>query len=314
MFDIVCVGVIVADTLAKTVDKMPESGTLMPIGSIELFTGGCALNSAIDMAKLGMNTAIIGKIGGDGFGTFIKSELQKYKINDEGLAIDAETPTSASVVLSASSGERSFIHCFGANAVFCEEDIDYKIIENSNIVFLAGFNLMTTFDGKQAAKFLEKVKKMGKTTVLDTAWDPSGEWMNKLKPCMPYIDWFLPSKEEAELLSGETEYIKIHDKFKSLGAKNIVIKLGKEGCFYVDNGYNAVIVPTFDIIKPIDTNGAGDSFCAGFLTAMTKGKNLHDCCVFANAVGTYCVSKMGASTGVADFETTMKFIETGIFN
>lgn len=310
MTDIACVGILVADAIAKPVQKIPEKGKLELVDSLALYTGGCASNAAIDMAKIGRKTAIIGKIGDDGFGRFMNESLKSEGVNTDGLVIGKNDSTSASLVIVNSDGERSFIHCLGANATFVESDIDYNLIEDTKLVFVAGTMLMPAFDGSECAKFLKKCKEMGKTTALDTAWDSKGRWMTVLSASMPYIDYFLPSYEEAvELAGGIKEPEKIADTFLRMGPHTVVIKLGKDGCFIKTKGGEKYTVPTFERIKPVDTTGAGDSFCAGFLSALVKGKPLYECGRFANAVGTHCVMAKGSSTGIKSEAEILKFID-----
>lgn len=309
LFDVACIGILVADAIARTVNSLPERGKLEVIDKIELFTGGCAANSAIDMAKLGMLTAIIGKVGNDGFGKFMSDSLKSMNVNIKGLRVDDNTSTSASMVTVDTNGERSFLHCLGANAEFTVDDIDFDIIENSEIIFVAGTMLMPRFDGAQCAGFLKRVKEMGKYTVLDTAWDSKGRWMDVLKPCMKYIDLFIPSLEEAVMLSAKEEYEEIADVFLSMGVKTTVIKLGKKGCFIKDLKGEKYLIPTYTKFKAVDTTGAGDSFVAGFLTGMTRGLNLYECGKLANAVGTHCVMAAGASSGIIGIEETLDFMK-----
>jgi len=308
MFDVVCVGILVADAIARTVNCLPDRGKLKTIDRIELYTGGCAVNAAIAMARLGLNTAIIGKIGNDGFGKFMATSLKDEKVNIDGLKIDKAVGTSASVVTVDSTGERSFLHYLGTNAEFEINDINYDIVRDSRMVFVAGTMLMPKFDGIQCAEFLKKAKEMGKYTILDTAWDSKGRWMEVLRPCMEHIDLFMPSVEEAVMLSGKEEPEEIADVFLSMGVKTVVIKLGKNGCFIKDGNGEKHFVPTYTKIKAVDTTGAGDSFCAGFLTGLTKGWSLYECGKFANAVGTHCVMAAGASTGIKSFEETLEFM------
>jgi sugar/nucleoside kinase (ribokinase family) len=170
--------------------------------------------------------------------------------------------------------------------------------------------LMPDFDGEDCALFLSKCKNIGKTTVLDTAWDSKGRWMDILAPSMPYIDYFLPSYEEAVELSGETDPEKIADVFLEMGPHTVVIKLGKDGCFIKSTLTNEkYTIPTFTNIKAVDTTGAGDAFCAGFLSALVKDKPLYDCGVFANATGTHCVMAKGASTGIKSEKEILDFIK-----
>ncbi|MDD6308769.1 MAG: carbohydrate kinase family protein [Clostridia bacterium] len=308
MIDVACVGILVADVIAKPVDRIPNAGLLERIDSIQIFSGGCAVNAGIDMAKIGIKTAILGKVGNDNFGSFLRGELVKNNVNTDGLSTDATAQTSASVVLSASSGERSFLHTVGANATFCYADINWDVIANSKIVFVAGTMLMDAFDGADCAKFLKRCKEMGKKTVLDTAWDSRGRWMQVLAPCMPYIDVFMPSIEEAIELAGEKEPEKIADVFFNMGVGQVVIKMGSQGCYLRESkDSEPKMIPCFQV-KAVDTTGAGDSFCAGFLSGMAMGLSFAECGRFANAVGAHCVMAMGASSGIKSYAEIQEFI------
>jgi len=308
LFDVACIGILVADVISKPVDEIPERGKLGLIDSIELYTGGCAVNAAIDLAKIGLSTALIGKIGNDGFGKFISGTLKEAGVDISGLVVGEKSSTSASVVLSDPSGERTFLHCLGANAEFTDTDVNFNIIENSKIIFIGGSMLMSSFDGEACGRVLKRAKEMGKYTVLDTAWDSKGRWMEVLRPCMQYIDLFIPSYEEAVKLSGKEAPEEIADVFISMGVKIAVIKLGKDGCFIKTNNGEKHLIPTYSHIKPIDTTGAGDSFVAGFLTGVTKGWGMYECGKFANAVGTHCVMEVGASTGIKKLEEIKEFM------
>jgi len=309
MIDVACIGILVADVIAKPVDSIPKPGLLERIDSIAIYSGGCAMSAGIDMSKIGLRTAVLGKVGNDSFGSFLCGELEKYNVETAGIAIDRNIQSSASVVISASNGERSFLHVVGANGTFCYDDINWDIIEDSRIVFVAGTMLMDAFDGADCARVLKKCKEMGKTTVLDTAWDSKGRWMNVLKPCMPYIDVFMPSIDEAiELAGGEKDPAKIADIFFDLGVRQVVIKLGSQGCYLRETKEaEGVVIPCFKV-KAVDTTGAGDSFCAGFLSGMAKGLSFTECGRFANAVGAHCVQAMGASTGIRSYEEIQEFI------
>ena len=306
-FDVVTVGNTVADVIVHTVDGLPEKGKLVFKESISLYSGGCAMSSAVDLAKLGAKSAIIAKIGADSFGSFLKNELEKYKVDTRGL-ISSDYPTSASVALIASDSERTFLHTPGANAHFSDEDIDWDIVADARIVFPSGLMIMPSFDGEPCARVLKRAQEMGKITALDVAWDSQGLWMQKLAPCMRYIDYFMPSVEEAEKLSGETELDKMADAFFEMGVKHIIIKLGKDGCYLRENKSSAgKYFPAYKI-KPVDTTGAGDAFCAGFLFGLARDYKLEECCKIGNAVGAHCVMQTGATAGIIAFERIQAFM------
>ena len=133
--------------------------------------------------------------------------------------------------------------------------------------------------------------------------------MKKLEPSMQYIDFFMPSIEEAEKLSGETEHKKIADVFFDMGVKHVVLKLGKKGCYLRETkSGEGKYFPTYMNIKPECTTGAGDSFCAGFLYGLTKNYQFDECCKIGNAVGSHCVMKTGATAGIVPFEQIQEFM------
>ncbi len=309
MFDVACVGVLVADTVVQTVERMPGTGKLAVYDNISLYSGGCASNAAIDLAKLGAKAAIVGMVGQDGFGSFLKAELIKFGVDTKGLSESDAACTSASVVLIDGNGERSFIHAYGTNGVFRERDVDYSVIDASGIVFVAGCMLMPSFDGDDCAAVLRYAKAHGKITALDTAWDDKERWMKTLAPCMPYIDYFMPSINEAQRLSGGETPEECAKVFFDMGVGTVVIKLGGEGCYLQkrpdDEG---IYLKTYEKFKAVDTTGAGDSFCAGFLYGLSHGMDAGECCRLGNAVGTHCVMASGSSTGIRSYEETVRFM------
>lgn len=311
MYDVACIGIFVADCIAKTVDKLPEPGKLGLIDSLNLYTGGCAMNAAVDMKKLGADVALLGMVGNDGFGSFLTGELKKLGFTTDGIKVSDTDATSASVVLVDPSGERTFLHCLGSNGKFTDTDVNFDVIADSKVVFVAGTMLMPDFDGEPCARVLKKCKEMGKITVLDSAWDDTGRWMDVLRPCMPYIDYFIPSIDEARMFANGLEKVEdIADYFFDLGVQHVAIKVGKDGC-YVRESKEAkgVTLPTYLGIKPADTTGAGDSFCSGFLYGLTHGMDMVESARFANAVATHCVMAVGASTGIRPYAEIKKFMD-----
>ena len=310
MMKIACVGILVADAIVERVSEYPQKGVMVPVNSISMCNGGNAMTAAINLRKLGVQSCIMGMVGKDMFGEFLIKKLAETGVGVNGLKISDVVQTSASVLMIDDYGERSFFHCKGANAVFSEKDIDYSIIEKCDMVFVTGSFLLDTFDGKETMEFLAKCKEMGKTTFLDVCWDASGRWGSLLDMSMPYIDYFMPSIDEAECIAGKENPDEIADVFVSRGAKNIIIKLGSKGSYLRKEGEEkGKIFPSFYVEKPVDTVGAGDSFCSGFLASFARGKSLEECMITGNATGALCVSEKGATAGIKTFEETMEFIK-----
>src|SRR5262249_31012651 len=97
--EVTCVGILVADVVGKPIDRLPERGKLALVERMELHSGGCAANTGIGLAKLGVDTAILGKVGDDGFGDFLVRRFETFGIDVGGVVRDRETATSATMVL-----------------------------------------------------------------------------------------------------------------------------------------------------------------------------------------------------------------------
>jgi len=306
MADVTCLGILVADVVGKPIDSYPDRGKLMLVDRMELHTGGCAANTGISLAKIGIDTAVIGKVGDDGFGDFMILALERNGIDCAGVARDNEAATSATMVMVHGDGERTFIHYIGANATLTEADVNFDVIAKSKIVHVAGTFLMPAFDGEPTARVLKKAKEMGKITSIDTCWDSRGNWMKLLEPCLPYVDYALPSIEEARMCTGKHEPEDVAKVLMDKGVKTVALKMGDQGC-YIKSADTELRIPIY-CVDAIDALGAGDAFAAGFLAGVANGWDLERTGKFANATGAFCVTALGATTGVKEQSLIEAFI------
>jgi sugar/nucleoside kinase (ribokinase family) len=304
--DVMCVGLLVADVVAKPIDSMPERGQLKLIDTLGLHTGGCASNTAVGLAKLGIKTGLIGKVGNDGFGDFIIKKMKECNIDVRGIKRGKSASTSFTFVMVSSDAERSFFHYLGANAQLSMKDIDFSLIKKAKILHVAGHNLMSKFDGRPAADVLRKAQKSEITTCLDTAWDSTNMWLKKIAPCLPYVDYFLPSMEEARKIAQRDSPREVAEFFISKGVKTVGLKMGVRGCF-IKTSDEEMEIPAFNV-NPVDATGAGDAFVAGFLAGLVRKASLKECGLLGNAAGACCVLAMGTTAGIRSYPQTMKFI------
>jgi len=305
---VTCIGLLVADVVGKSIDAIPARGTLQTVDRMELHVGGCAANTAIGLAKLGIDTAMAGKVGADGFGDFLVRQVAANGVDTGAVVRDPETATSATMVLVHSDGERSFLHYYGANATLRRADVDMDLVSRSKIIHIGGAFLMPSLDGEPSAQILKEAQSAGVITSFDTAWDSTGQWIKKVGCCLPYVDYFLPSFEEARLLAGGIDDpAAIAQYFISEGVKVVALKMGGRGAYVRSAAGEEIVVPALKV-DVVDALGAGDSFVAGFLTGVAHGWDLEKCARFANAVGACCVTALGATTGVRGFDETISFL------
>jgi len=303
MSQVCCLGILVADVVGKPIEAFPPKGTLAAVERMELHVGGCAANTSLALAKLGVETAILGKIGGDGFGQFLAATLERHGVGTRGLVRDAVEATSATMVAVDGAGERTFLHYAGANAVFAAPDVFWPEIEAAPILHVAGPFLMPRYMGADNAAVLKQAKAIGKTTTLDTVWDATGRWMRVLAPCLPHLDYLLPSWEEARLLTGRETPEDIAQVFLDGGVGTVGLKLGAAGAYLRTAGGDSLRVPAFPV-EAVDALGAGDCWAAGFLCGLGRGWDLERTARFANAAGACAVQALGATTGIRSFEAT----------
>jgi len=128
-----------------------------------------------------------------------------------------------------------------------------------------------------------------------------------IEPCLPYIDYFLPSLEEARMIASRHAPSEVAQFFLDHGVRVVALKMGEEGC-YLRSPDEELQIPAYDVVG-IDTTGAGDAFVAGFLTGVVKGWDLQRTGYLANAVGALCITAMGATTGIRSFEETLRFMQ-----
>jgi len=305
--DVSCLGILVADVLARPVDDWPERGRLSLVETMGLHIGGCASNAAIDLTRLGLSVAALGKVGSDGFGDFVVTTLRHEGVNTDGILRDAGVGTSGTMVMVASDGERSFLHYIGANATVRAEDVNMEIIAASRLVHFAGALVMPGFDGDPAASVLEQAQAAGVTTCMDVVWDATGQWMKFLKPCLPHLDVFMPSFAEAREITGQDAPQAAAQALHDHGVNTVVFTLGEEGCF-VSGPEGSFTQPTYQV-NVLDGTGSGDAFAAGFIRGMLEGWSLEDCARLGNAVGALCCTALGTTAGVRTWDETLQFME-----
>lgn len=314
MFDVACLGIMVADIVARPVAKLPARGQLALVERMELHTGGCAVNTSIALAKLGRRVTVLGRVGRDGLGDFICHALGAHGVDTKGVLRDTETNTSATMVMVDRAGERSFLHYLGADASLCADDVDFGLVEQVKILHVAGTFLMPTFDGQQTAEVLARAQELGVKTSLDTAWDSSGRWLSTIEPALSHLDYFIPSLEEASHIAGRDEPEAVADFFLGYGIEIVALKMGAEGCFIKSRTGHAlpevVRLPAYQV-EMVDATGAGDCFAAGFLAGLSMGWGLERAGRLANGAGASCVRAMGATTGVRSLEETVAIVRGG---
>jgi sugar/nucleoside kinase (ribokinase family) len=305
--DVACLGILVADTVGVPIEALPARGTLAVIDRIELHSGGNGANTARTLARLGIGTAILGKVGDDNFGRFLTTTLAESGVAVGGVVRDAVAPTGATMVLVHGDAERSFLHVPGANATYTADEVDWAAADGARIFHIGGLQLMGALEGEGIANVLAEAQRRGMTTTLDTVMNPRSQGWAGIAPALSFLDWALPSFEEARALTGESKALRQARAFQTAGAKNVAVKMGGDGCLIVPADSEPFHVAPFKV-DAIDALGAGDAWAGGFVTGLLNGWPLDKTARFANAVGACCVQAVGATTGIRSMAETLAML------
>ena len=306
---VVCLGIMVADVVGRPLRTLPAPGRLVLGDEMSLHTGGCAVNTAIGLARLGVPVQVIGKIGLDPFGDFLLRQLDGQSVGTRGVSRDPEIGTSTTMVMVDPDGERRFVHYMGANARLTLDDVDWGIIESASILHVAGALVLPGIDGQPTAELLQRAQAAGVMTFLDTVWDDTGRWMDLLGPCLPHVDYFVPSLAEAQALTGLDDPEDVARALLDRGVGTVGLKMGADGCLVMSDAGEVLRVPAFEV-DAVDATGAGDAFAAGFIAGVWRGWSLERTARFGNAAGALCVTGVGAAGGVRSLPETLAFMES----
>jgi sugar/nucleoside kinase (ribokinase family) len=300
---ILCLGQIVFDILVQPIDEKIFERDTTRVKLINFANGGDALNVAVVASRLGNDVGFCGKIGDDAQGTYLIDKMKEFGLSTDGVIVTPDAPTSTAVALIRNAGARNFLFNGGATLTFAYEDIPKQVVIDKDIIFVGGTFTMPLFDGEGARKLFKEAKEMGKITAMDTTYDSSGQWMKTIEPCLEYLDYFMPSEEQARDITGKDTAEEMGKVLRDKNVKNVIIKMGSEGVYVLNDDINALFPPP-PVEEVIDTTGAGDSFVAGFLTGINRGMEVVESIELGQAVAARCICGLGATAGVENIENT----------
>ncbi|MGN0332059.1 MAG: carbohydrate kinase family protein [Lachnospiraceae bacterium] len=295
MAEIIIIGAAIIDVIARPVsEKVFKTGSC-PMDDICMTTGADALNEALILSKMGKNVRLEAVFGDDEAGKLIQDQCRKNHIMIEERQIHREIPTGINVVLVDENGERCFLtNPNGSLRSLRLEDIRMPFEDDAKILCFASIFVFPKIGADELLRIFAQAKRQGITVCADMTKCKYGETLEEMKEAFSYIDYLMPNEEEACLITGQSDTENAARSFIKAGVKNVIIKCGKRGCL-VMNKYESYMVSAKENACCIDTTGAGDSFAAGFICALSEGKSLRECAQFANECGAKAVGVMGAT-------------------
>lgn len=302
MFDIVAIG----ETL---IDFTPDGSNNLGMPLYSQNPGGAPANVLAMSSMLGCNTAFIGKVGRDGFGSFIRQYLLNCGIDVSSLIESNVCNTTLAFVSLDGAGERNFTFYRNgcADVSLCESELPHDILKDCRIFHFGSVSL--TNEPSRSATFAaaQLAKEAGALVSCDPnyrqfLWSDSSEAKEQMLRCMKYADILKVSKEEMLFLTGETDLVKGAATLQRLGPQIVLVTCGADGSYFHTPTCNGS-VPAF-AVTAIDTTGAGDAFFGALLYCLV-GKTINDITAaqredwrkmldFANAAAGLSTQKKGA--------------------
>ena len=326
-------------------------GHILEMAGLKLSTGGAVANAGITLKKLGINTALLGKIGGDALGKVILEILKKEdEALIENMIISENEVSSYTIVLNPPDTDRVFLHYPGPNHTFVANDIPYEKIINCHIFHFGYPPLMQKFyenDGKELVKMFRRIRQRNIVTSLDMAMpdpeSPAGKlnWQKFFKNVLPMVDIFMPSIDELLYMLRPAKHYNISEKKERIdvllldqiatqlidyGTNVVVIKLGDQGLYLrthqtEKSNLSRIINPSQwnyrQLLSPCfatkvkGTTGTGDATIAGFLAQFLEGGEPEKSITLATAVGACCVEAIDATGGIRPLPEVIKRVTSG---
>jgi sugar/nucleoside kinase (ribokinase family) len=304
--EVVCGGILVADHVCPPMETLPAAGHLVTVPEMYLLTGGCASNVASNLARQQIRVAVVGCVGDDFWGRFLRSELAARGVDCSQVREAPGFQTSQTMVLLRRGEDRRFIHCVGANEALCAERFDRDRLAAAKVFYLGGYLVMPGMVPEGTAALFRFCRDRGVRTVLDVVVPHDFRYNGELEAILPYTDLFVPNDDEARLLTGESDPARQARSLAARGAGMVAVTLGGEGLLFVEGEtvFHADGYP----IPVVDQTGAGDAFAAGLIAGLVRGLDARGCLAYGSALGASCVRAIGCSAGVFTAEEANRFM------
>ena len=289
--------------LVVRAERMPGPGQTLIGHGFQTVPGGKGANQAVAAARLGAKTFMVGRVGGDSFGSALVEALEASKVRTDYLEIDEMEANGVALIVVDDRGENSIVVAPGANANVTPDDVrtaDAAWDAASHVVL----QLEIPLDAVECT--LDTAREKGVTSVLD-----AGPAMKVPMELLRKADILSPNESETEALIDRkvTDLDSARDAAKCFldnGIGTVVLKLGDDGCFVATDS-DMTHIPARKV-KAVDTTAAGDAFTAALAVSLAEGKALLDAARYATAVGALAVTGFGAQPSLPTRERVEEFI------
>jgi ribokinase len=286
---IIVIGSINLDLIAS-VERLPDPGETVPGSAFKTAPGGKGANQALAAARAGGEVRMIGAVGKDAFAAEALACLREGKVELSGVR-EVHAATGTAHILVDSHGENVIVVVPGANGAVMPGDLAKANPEKGDILLLQHEIPQATIEAA-----LDAARAAGATTILNTA-----PFRTEAASCLAKADYVVANETEFDLY-GELLKLRGRDRparmtsFAESTGRTIIVTLGGEGVLAAtpDAFFE---VPALKI-APVDTVGAGDTFCGYLAAGLASGLGLEDALRRAAAAGSLACLKPGAQPAI----------------
>lgn len=294
---VIVMGDVITDIIAYQAGSLVEASDTRT--RIAIRAGGSAANLATWLAASGLAVHFVGHVGSDPFGFYHQQELEKFGVIPH-LSFDPQLSTGTIVALiDPTTAERHMLTDRGANPNLTEADVPWGLFKAGNCFHLSGYCLLEAATRQTALAALAKARQEH----MRLSVDPSSTSLLKEVGPAQFLDWTqgadicFPNLAEGRLLTGEDAPEAVAG-FLVERYGEVVLKLGEKGALWAKKDLPVVRVTALPV-KIVDSTGAGDAFCAGFLAEWLKGVTPPEALAGGARLGAVVVSQVGARPAAA---------------
>ena len=311
--DVICLGRAAVDLYGQQI-----GGRLEDMQSFAKYVGGSSANVAVGLARLGLASSMLTRVGDEHMGRFVREALERAGVDVSHVRTDPTRPTA--FVILGIAGANSYPHVFFrehcADMGLESDDCDEAYIASSRALAVTGTHLSTPQTAAVVRKAIDAARANATRVILDIDYRPvlwgigsAGDGASRfavsnaattaLQALLPECDLVVGTEEEIHIAGGAVTTIEALRRIRALTSACIVVKRGASGCTVfpgaiprsVDDGEN---VSGFSV-EVLNVLGAGDAFLSGFLYGWLSGASWRECGRFGNACGALVVSRHGCA-------------------
>lgn len=292
-----------------------STGHLEEVSGYSVAIAGAEFNVAVGMSRLGHKVSYLAKLGGDPFGKRVLKMMKENGISTDLITFSHDRSTGFMLKSMVENGDPEIYYYRknSAASTLCGKDVENLDFSQYDTLHVTGITPALSDSTREATEILvQKARENHMLFSFDPNlrpqlwpnWETMIRYMNKMAG---KCDIFLPGIKEAEILIGESDPVKVAETYLKMGAKTVIVKLGKQGAYYATESKSG-FSPSFHEERIVDTVGAGDGFAAGVLTALQEKLPLEEAVRRGNAIGTIQVMCRGDNDGLPTIEELNSFI------